>query len=220
MEKTNLFVSSPLHAACGAGAEAAAAVLLEGGALPRARARRGATPLHLAAGAARLFSAEGLRRVLARADEGGKSSKSSALAFLDDDKQSALHYAARAGAAAGAVEWLMDTAETLQTQKRLGFGVRVAFSEWRDVWGRTAMHWAALNGHGAVVAVLLKKGASPRVADARGETPVALAERRALCSARERPDGERASRWGDIATLLGGAGTTKHLKKSLSAPNK
>ena len=218
-KKTNLFVSSPLHAACGAGAEAAAAVLLEGGALPRARARRGATPLHLAAGAARPFSAEGLRRVLARADE-GVAAKGSALAFLDDDKQSALHYAARAGAAAGAVEWLMDTAETLQTQKRLGFGVRVAFSEWRDVWGRTAMHWAALNGHGAVVAVLLKKGASPKVADARGETPVALAERRALCSARERPDGERASRWGDIATLLGGAGTTKHLKKSLSAPNK
>ena len=220
-KKTNLFASSPLHAACGAGAEAAAAVLLEGGALPRARARRGATPLHLAAGAARLFSAEGLRRVLARADEGGKSSKSSALAFLDDDKQSALHYAARAGAAAGAVEWLMDTAETLRSQRRLGFGKSsAAFSEWRDVWGRTAMHWAALNGHGAVVAVLLKKGASPRVADARGETPVALAERRALCSARDRPDGERASRWGDVAALLGGAGTTKHLKKSLSAPNK
>ena len=34
------------------------------------------------------------------------------------------------------------------------------------------------------------------------------------------PDGERASRWGDVAALLGGAGTTKHLKKSLSAPNK
>ena len=190
---------------------------------PRARARRGATPLHLAAGAARLFSAEGLRRVLARADEGGAAKKKiSALAFLDDDEQSALHArAARAGAAAGAVEWLVDTAETLRSQRRLGFGKSsAAFSEWRDVWGRTAMHWAALNGHGAVVAVLLKKGASPRVADARGETPVALAERRALCSARDRPDGERASRWGDVAALLGGAGTTKHLKKSLSAPNK
>ena len=115
----------------------------------------------------------------------------------------------------------MDTAETLRSQRRLGFGKSsAAFSEWRDVWGRTAMHWAALNGHGAVVAVLLKKGASPRVADARGETPVALAERRALCSARDRPDGERASRWGDVAALLGGVGTTKHLKKSLSAPNK
>ena len=157
--------------------------------------------------------------MLARADEGG-AAKSSALAFLDDDEQSALHYAARAGAAAGAVEWLVDTAETLRSQRRLGFGKSsAAFSEWRDVWGRTAMHWAALNGHGAVVAVLLKKGASPRVADARRD-PGALAERRALCSARDRPDGERASRWGDVAALLGGAGTTKHLKKSLSAPNK
>jgi hypothetical protein len=45
---------------------------------------------------------------------------------------------------------------------------------------------------------------------------VQLAERRALCSARDRPDGERASRWGDVAALLGGAGTTKHLKKSLA----
>ena len=77
------------------------------------------------------------------------------------------------------------------------------------------MHWAALNGHRGVVAALLRKGASPRAADARGETPAQLAERRALCSARDRPDGERASRWGDVATLLGGAGTTKHLKKSL-----
>ena len=78
------------------------------------------------------------------------------------------------------------------------------------------MHWAALNGNRGVVTALLRKGASSSVEDAHGDTPVQLAERRALCSARERPDGERASRWGDIATLLGGAGTTKHLKKRLA----
>lgn len=41
------------------------------------------------------------------------------------------------------------------------------------------------------------------------------AERRALCSAKDRPDGARASVWGDIAHLLGGSGATKHLKAQL-----
>ena len=242
---------SPLHAACAAGAEAAAFVLLDRGAAPRAKARRGATPLHLAAAAAKPFSVEGLRCLLARADGGDarfffgsvrretgenpargakrrarsffsaetetetktktktKTKTGGALASRDDDRLSVLHYAARAGTSAANVEWLVDAAELLFV------GAREPFAEWRDVWGRTAMHWAALNGHRGVVAALLRKGASPRAADARGETPAQLAERRALCSARDRPDGERASRWGDVATLLGGAGTTKHLKKSL-----
>ena len=229
-KKEALFASSPLHAACAAGAEATVLVLLERGALPRARARRGATPLHLAAAAAKPFSVDGLRRLLAFADgaektaselkttptrRDGRDKGASALASLDDDRQSVLHYAARSGASASIAEWLIDTAETLRGQKRMG-ATENAFAEWRDVWGRTAMHWAALNGHRAVVAALLHRGASRHVADARGETPVQLAERRALCSARDRPDGERASRWGDVATLLGGAGTTKHLKKSLA----
>jgi hypothetical protein len=157
----------------------------------------------------------------------GRDKRLSALASLDDDRQSVLHYAARVGTSATITEWLIDTAETLHGQKRMGAtslrgsGVELnqsenAFAEARDVWGRTAMHWAALNGHRAVVAALLHRGASRSVADANGETPVQLAERRALCSARDRPDGERASRWGDVAALLGGAGTTKHLKKSLA----
>ena len=50
--------------------------------------------------------------------------------------------------------------------------------------------------------------------DDRGERPVDCAERRALCSAKERPDGARSSVWGDIAKLLGGSGTTKHLKSN------
>ena len=210
--------SSPLHAACGAGAEAAAAVLLEGGALPaRARAARRDAE-HLAAGAARLFSAEGLRRARWRArDQPRRGLFGVPLAFLDDDEQSALHYAARAGAAAGAVEWLVDTAETLRSQRRLGFGKSsAAFSEWRDVWGRDCV-LAALNGHDGDAAVLLK---TAETSPGRARRAVGAAERRAPCSARDRPDGERASRWGDVAALLGGAGTTKHLKKSLSAPNK
>ena len=238
---------SPLHAACAAGAEATALVFLERGAMPRACTRRGATPLHLAAAAAKPFSVEGLRGVLASADGGdgvrnktpharlrfspisddrgprkgprreGGSTKSSALVRRDDDRQSVLHYAARAGTSAANVEWLIDTAESLRVERKMGAQTASEpFVEWRDVWGRTAMHWAALNGNRGVVTALLRKGASSSVEDAHGDTPVQLAERRALCSARERPDGERASRWGDIATLLGGAGTTKHLKKRLA----
>ena len=58
---------------------------------------------------------------------------------------------------------------------------------------------------------------SAEAVDDAGETPTDAAERRALGSARERPDGARASTWGDIATLLGGSGRTKHLKAQLAA---
>jgi len=86
-----------------------------------------------------------------------------------------------------------------------------------DAWGRTPLHWAAVNGHRAACVALLDAGASTNLTDDAGETPTAAAERRALCSARERPDGARASTWGDIATLLGGSGRTKHLKARLAA---
>ena len=39
-----------------------------------------------------------------------------------------------------------------------------------------------------------------------------MAERRALCSAKDRDPGVGASVFGGIAKLLGGSGTTKHLK--------
>jgi acyl-CoA synthetase (AMP-forming)/AMP-acid ligase II len=86
---------------------------------------------------------------------------------------------------------------------------------WTDKWGRTPLHWASINGHRGVCVYLssIEEGSvSLGVKDHRGETPIDCAERRALCSAKERPDGARSSVWGDIATLLGGSGTTKHLK--------
>jgi hypothetical protein len=81
-----------------------------------------------------------------------------------------------------------------------------------DVWGRTPLHWASVNGHRAACDALTRRGADVGAVDAFGETPVDAAERRALCAAKDRPDGERASRWGDIATALGGSGRTKHLR--------
>jgi len=232
---------TPLHAACAAGSEAAALVLLDRGARPRARGRRGAAPLHLAVAAAKPFSTRGLGALLERADgtvrevpredskheyrETGSrlkipsrsrfSGAASALFALDDDAQSALHAAARRGTCGSStIDWLLDTAEGLLSRSRgSSRDVLGSFLERRDVWGRTALHWASLNGHEAAVRALLRRGASPRAADADGETPITLAERRALCSARDRPDGERASRWGAVAAALGGSGTTKHLAK-------
>lgn len=83
--------------------------------------------------------------------------------------------------------------------------------------GASLLRRAAFEGDAVVVEQLLDAGASAMIKDDAGETPTAAAERRALCSARERPDGARASTWGDIATLLGGSGRTKHLKARLAA---
>ena len=88
---------------------------------------------------------------------------------------------------------------------------------WKDAWGRTALHWASVNGHRGVVSALLAHGASELISlrDNAGESALDAAERRALCSAKERPDGASSSVWGDIAKLLGGSGTTRHLKQKL-----
>jgi ankyrin repeat protein len=44
-----------------------------------------------------------------------------------------------------------------------------------DDKGRTALHWAALWGHGEIVALLLEQGAQANGRDASGETPIMLA---------------------------------------------
>lgn len=82
-----------------------------------------------------------------------------------------------------------------------------------DHWGRTPLHWAALNGHATSVTSLLKAGAAAKIKDKAGETALEMAERRAKCSASERENGVGASVFGSIAKLLGGSGGTKHLAK-------
>lgn len=136
--------------------------------------------------------------------------RASALAAVDDDGQSALHVAARAGASARTIDFLLDAWEA-------NGGVVASATERRDAWGRAPLHWAAVNGHRGAAAALSARGASASAKDDAGETPVDAAERRALCASRDRPDGARASTWGDIATLLGGSGATKHLRKNKNA---
>lgn len=222
--------STPLHVACGGGSRdrdgRAAAALLSRGASPRARNRRGQTAFIVAA-------ARGPNSLLAQILERGGDAGAA-----DDDGQTALHVAARAGAPASVVAAVAAAADgapspitILKNDKSRGTkansrndksrrntrggGVRAV--DRVDAWGRTPLHWAAVNGHRAACVALLDAGASAIIKDDAGETPTDAAERRALCSARERPDGARASTWGDIATLLGGSGRTKHLKARLAA---
>ena len=213
---------TPLHAACANGRASAARALLLAGASVTSTARHGATPPLLAAsskGEGGGASAASLVHMLL---EAGAS-----FASLDDSRQSALHAAARVGASAKVLKALIEghsheMAHGKVKAKKILLKRMGPILEWKDAWGRIPLHWASVNGHRAAVTALLAHGASELlgVRDNAGETAVDAAERRALCSAKERPDGARSSVWGDIATVLGGSGTTKHLKQKLKTKKK
>jgi len=232
--------STPLHIACGGGSRdrdgRAAAALLSRGASPRARNRRGQTAFIVAA-------ARGpnslLAQILERGGDAGAADDDgqTALHVAARAGAPASVVAAVAAAADGApspITTQENGQKNARNEKSRGpkangrndksrgeqarrYGGKVAAVDRVDAWGRTPLHWAAVNGHRAACVALLDAGASASAVDDAGETPTDAAERRALCSARERPDGARASTWGDIATLLGGSGRTKHLKAQLAA---
>ena len=202
--------SSPLHAACARGNLQSARVLVASGVLCNAKNSHGATPLIQATsaqGSAKHISA--LVKVLLR---GG-----ALLSVTDSDAQSSLHAAARTGQSKAVMTCLLEACDSCKGAEAKALRKKGPMSLWKDAWGRTPLHWASVNGHRGACAFLLNLPNGSKAAqmkDDRGERPVDCAERRALCSAKERPDGARSSVWGDIAKLLGGSGTTKHLKSN------
>ncbi|KAI9335540.1 hypothetical protein BDR26DRAFT_822535, partial [Obelidium mucronatum] len=188
-------MTCPLHVACINSHEEVARVLLENGALLSQLDATGATCVHLA-------SQHGPVSLLKLLLAGGTSNTSMALngkrkgplavnslanTFLfqrDDNGQSPLHHASRAGAPNAVVGFLLDLVGS-QGEKRL--------LDLKDEWGRTALHWASVNGHGGIVKVLIARGADAKLKDKDGEDALEIAERRARCGEALRGGGLRSS---------------------------
>ncbi|KAK3256223.1 hypothetical protein CYMTET_34631 [Cymbomonas tetramitiformis] len=178
-------------------------MLLDYGVSATAPTRYGVTPLHMALTAGQ--GAMPVVQLLLAAKVG--------LASRDDDKQSVLHHAARSGAPLKVLNVLLERMHADKAVQAAEKCLGTQLVDWTDRWRRTALHWAVVNGHRAVVVWLMEAGANVKLRDEK-ETALEIAERRARCGASERPDNARASTWGDIAKLLGGSGSTKNLKKS------
>jgi len=200
---------TPLHVACANSRVDCARALIELGAHVNARGTNQRTPL-LFAVSSPTCTAEMVRSLV----ESGAS-----LVVVDSDRQTCLHVAARAGASSSVMDALTthDSAQTTTKRSKSKASSKTAALDVnaRDAWGRTALHWASVNGHRSACKRLLELNVDASVKDSNGETARDIAERRALCSAQERPKGGRPSTWGDIASLLGGSGATKHLKNAL-----
>lgn len=207
-------MTTPLHISCLNGHLDSTSILIQNGAVVTALDPSGATVIHLAAqkGTVPLLAlllksfgwnseshrnAKSKGKVKKDMSRKGASEKSIGNPFLsrDDNGQVPLHHAARSGASKTVISFLID-----QCPNSLGI---------QDKWGRTSLHWAAVNGHGEAVRALMEMGSDPTLPDLEGETPRDIAERRARCGASERGDGVRSSVFGDIAKTLGGSGTTK-----------
>ncbi|CAL1170413.1 unnamed protein product [Cladocopium goreaui] len=86
------------------------------------------------------------------------------LTVRDARGQSLLHAAARSGADQ-CVKYLLQMAEKEKQGVRQRNGEARKLLEWSDRWARTAVHWAALNGHVEVLKLLLdaKANAAPKL---------------------------------------------------------
>ena len=90
---------------------------------------------------------------------------------LDQNQQTALHHAARVGADNSCLEALLagDGDGTVTLCGSL------------DVWGRSPLHWAAMNGHREAIVALVEAGCQILLPDLQNESSLDLAERRAQC---------------------------------------
>eukprot|EP00439_Symbiodinium_sp_Y106_P076651 s689_g15.t2 len=198
-------IRTPLHAACMNGRDEVVRLLLEARVSPTSADRNGVQPIHLAAQGG---SEEVLTLLItARAKLDATSA----------EKQTVLHFAARSGAPGAVLNLLMAEPLTRKTRGARassgGSGLKI---DAKDGWGRSALHWAVVNGNRTVVLKLLEAGADRNLRDAAGETPLLIAERRAQCRAQDRPQDMGASVFGDIATLLGGSASTAKAEATAS----
>ncbi|KAL4164509.1 hypothetical protein KRP22_004375 [Phytophthora ramorum] len=140
---------TPLHVACKAGNEQAAALLIYYGAKLDARAiRDDATPLILAC----QTESEGIAKLLVESN--------ASLSAHDSSGNTALHVAVHTGNEGVVMFVLRGCDHTLLSQK--------------NTEGETALHIAAKHGYFGVVRSLLAYGASTKDEDSQGRTPLIL----------------------------------------------
>ena len=95
---------------------------------------------------------------------------------VDQNLQSVLHHAARTGADNCCLETLIS-----HGAQAAGAGGGGAACASLDIWGRTPLHWAVINGHREAIITLVEAGSDISVRDLQHESSLDLAERRALC---------------------------------------
>lgn len=204
---------TPLHGALFLGHFAAARLLLEAGADPLRRGAEGMQAIHFAvqgslhAGLPEFTSI--LELLLA---------KGSKLDGKDSTGGSVFHHAARVGVSKGTFDLLLSIQQqggSARKDAKRGKDSAPHPLSWRDMHGRTPLHWATLNGHRTLVQFMVTNYPNECLLDAKdndGETAVVMAMRRARCGAEERGGRGGATVWGDIAGLLGGGGSTKEVR--------
>ena len=97
---------------------------------------------------------------------------------VDENGQTALHHAARAGGDNSCLAALLRRSmpDDDGDGESLACGVL-------DVWGRTPLHWAVISGHREAVVSLVDAGSDISLRDRQNESSLDLAERRAVCHA-------------------------------------
>ncbi|GAX23456.1 hypothetical protein FisN_15Lh150 [Fistulifera solaris] len=152
-ERRKHFQSTPLHVACVKGRYSIVSSLIQKGARWNIPDASGLYPLHLVACSRTHDTSEEERwKCLECLLAAGAP-----LTIKDGNQQSLLHAAARAGHT-----FLLQQLLTLWRNTSLRGSSLEDRLQWRDVWSRTAVHWAVLNGHWEALQVLLEAGCDPQ----------------------------------------------------------